>query len=105
MYSGVYFTREFMYKMNKTKSPNCACEMNVVENLPHFLLECKLYQSVREQYLPTYLMMNRNVTSICDSEKQIIICILDPLSSKLPDLVTSNWNSVRDVYQLSRKFT
>ena len=105
MYSGVYFTREFMYKMKKTKSPNCACEMNVIESLPHFLLECNLYQSVREQYLPKYLMMNKNVTSICDSKKQIIICILDPLSSKLPDCVTSAWSSVRDVYQLSRKFT
>ena len=94
-----------MCKMKKIKSPTCACDLNVSENIPHFLLHCVLYQNIREQYLPKYLQMNNNLTSILNSEKLILISILDPLSSKLPDSVTSNWSSVRDVYQLSRKFT
>ena len=36
--------------------------------------------------------------SVCDDEENLI------LSLKLPDLVTSNWTSVKEVYSLSRKF-
>ena len=104
MYCGVYFTREFMYKMKKVKSPACACGTGTTENLPHFLFHCVLYSSIREQYLPEYFTMNKNIVSICDDEHLLIISILDPLSSKLPEIVTTNWNSVREVYQLSRKF-
>ena len=48
--------------------------------------------------------MNKNIVSICDDEHLQIISILDPLSSKLPEIVTKNWNSVREVYEVSRKF-
>ena len=48
--------------------------------------------------------MNKNVLDICDSEILVIISILDPLSCKLPLIVTRNWSSVSSVYELSRKF-
>ena len=50
--------------------------------------------------------MNRNVTQVTDDETMLLISIFDPLSSKLPTHITSNWSSVSvvGVYKLSRKF-
>ena len=90
MYCGVYFTREFMFKMKKTKSPSCVCDNETTENLQHFIFHCVLYQSIREQYIPKYVEMNSNVLSICNDEKMLLISILDPLSSKLPDIISRN---------------
>ena len=104
MYCGVYFTREFMFRMKMVKTPFCVCDNSTPENLPHFLLNCSIYNNIREQYIPNYIQMNSHITSICDNEKFLLISILDPLSSKLPDNIRRNWSSVRDVYHLSRKF-
>ena len=104
MYCGVYFTRELMFKMKKAKSPSCICNSEISENLQHFIFHCVIYQSIREQYIPKYLEMNSNLLSICDDEDLLLISILDPLSSKLPEVVSRNWSSVHEVYKLSRKF-
>ena len=104
MYCGTYFTRELLHKMKKVKTPICACIEETPETLAHFILHCELYNDIREHYVPKYVGLNKHVTSVCDDEQQLIISILDPLSSKLPDLVTSNWTSVKEVYSLSRKF-
>ena len=104
MYCGTFFTRELLKKMNKVKTPACACNMEETENLPHFILQCKLYDSIRQQYIPQYVQMNTNVLSICDNQQLVLVCILDPLSSKLPKTITNNWSSVSGVYELSRKF-
>ena len=90
--------------MRKAKSPACACDNITTENLSHFLLTCDLYSEIRQQYIPQYLQLNKHILNICDSEQQILISILDPLSCKLPDEVTKNWSSVSDAYALSRKF-
>ena len=71
--------------------------------MQHFIFHFVIYQSIREQYIPKYLEMNSNVLSISDDEDLLLISILDPLSSKLPDIVSRNWSSVHDVYKLSRK--
>jgi hypothetical protein len=104
MYCGTFFTRELLEKMKKVKSSACACDTDVSENLPHFILHCKLYDSIRQQYIPQYLQMNNNVLSICDNQQLVLLSILDPLSSKLPEIITKNWSSVSAVYELSRKF-
>ena len=104
MYCGTFFTRELLKKMKKVKSSACACEIDVSENLPHFILHCKLYDSIRQQYIPQYLQMNTNVLSICDNQQLVLLSILDPLSSKLPEMIKNNWSSVSGVYELSRKF-
>ena len=104
MYCGVYFTREFMFEMKKIKSPACACDNETSEDLSHFILHCQLYEPIRNQYVPKYIEMNRNVTQVIDDEKLLLISIFDPLSSKLPTTITRNWSSVVNVYQLSRKF-
>ena len=104
MYCGTYFTRELLHKMKKVKTPICACTKDTSETLAHFILHCELYNSIREHYVPKYVKINKHVISVCDDEQKLILSILDPLSSKLPDIVTSNWTSVKEVYTLSRKF-
>ena len=104
MYSNTFFTRELLYKMRKSKSPNCACEKSVPETVSHFLLHCPLYDHIRQQYIPTYVEMNSQVLEILNNEHLLLISILDPLSSKLPDELVKNWSSVSKVYELSRKF-
>jgi hypothetical protein len=104
MYCGTFFTRELLKKMKKVKSSACACDSEISENLPHFILHCNLYDSIRQQYIPQYVKLNTNVLSICDDQHLVLISILDPLSSKLPDHITKNWSSVSAVYELSRKF-
>ena len=55
MYCGVYYTRELMHKMKKVGSPECACGLDNNETLPHFLLNCPLYDKIRQQYIPQHL--------------------------------------------------
>jgi hypothetical protein len=104
MYCGIFFTQELLKKIKKVKSSACACDSEIPENLPHFILHCKLYDSIRQQYIPQYVKLNTNVLSICDNQHLVLVSILDPLSSKLPDNITKNWSSVSAVYELSRTF-
>ena len=105
MILGVYFTRELLFKMKKVKSEQCfACEANDTENLEHFLLHCPYYQNIREEYLPQLIMLNPHISQILNNEKQLILSILDPISSKLPLTVKDSWSSVKGAYEVSRKF-
>ena len=104
MYCGVYLTRELLHKMSKVTSPSCACNPTTIENLPHILLYCELYDSIRQESIPKFLEMNKKLPEITENENLLIISILDPLSSKLPPSVSSGWSSVGDVYELARKY-
>ena len=105
MLLGVYFTQEFLHTMKKVKSPLClGCEGGVIENLNHIILHCVHYQNIRESYLPQYMAQNRYISEILDEEDTILLSILDPLSSKLPDTVIKNWVSAKQTYKLSREF-
>ena len=104
MYSGAYFTRELLHKMHKVKSPSCACNPEILENIPHILLYCEIYDDIRQECIPKFLNMNTQLVQISDYEKLLVISILDPLSSKLPETITSSWSSVSGVYALSRQF-
>jgi hypothetical protein len=104
MYSGAYFTRELLHKMHKVKSPSCACNPGISENIPHILLYCEIYDEIRQECIPKFLNMNTQLMQISDYEKLLVISILDPLSSKLPENITSSWSSVSGVYALSRMF-
>ena len=105
MLLGVYFTREFLHVMKKAKSPLClGCQDDKIENLSHIILHCGYYQCIREEYLPQHLAKNKNLSRILDDEDSLILSILDPLSSKLPEIVTKNWASAKQIYELSREF-
>ena len=104
MYCGTYFTRQLLFNMKKIKSPACACDKEMSEDICHFLLHCGLYDNIRQQYIPKYIQMNSQIINIVDNENLLLISIFDPLSSKLPENISNNWSSVRDVYELSRIF-
>ena len=73
MLLGVYFTREFLFKMKKAKSPLClACsnETNGInETLNHLLLHCTHYIKVREKFIPKYIQHNIQLSEILDNEE------------------------------------
>ena len=105
MLLGVYFTREMLLKMRKVDTDKClACEENTPENLGHFLLQCSHFDSIRQEYLPQLFLSNTHLSSILDKQEQVILSILDPVSSKLPENVRKGWTSVNQAYGLSRKF-
>ena len=102
---GVYFTRQLLYKMKKIESPLClGCTKNVNETPEHFILECFYYQDIRENFLPKFVNINPHVGEVLGKEKLIMMMILDPLNTKLPEDLTKNWSSVKEAYKLSRSF-
>ena len=66
MYSGAYFTRELLHKMHKVKSPSCACNPGISENIPHILLYCEIYDEIRQECIPKFLNMNTQLMQISD---------------------------------------
>ena len=105
MLLGVYFTREFLHKMKKVKSPIClGCPNQVDETLNHILLHCEYFQKIHEEYLAKFLLQNCQLGEILTNEDLIIQTILDPLSSNLPDSVRKGWVSAKAVYCLARQF-
>ena len=74
------------------------------ETFEHFLLHCPYYQNICEEYLPKCILPNPEISTILDNEKQVILSILDPVSSKLPLTVKNGWSSVKAAYDVSRKF-
>ena len=110
MLLGTYFTQEMLYKMKKSNSPLCmgcangTIESGQIENLSHFLLHCPYYDQIREEYLPKLMMLNKQTSGIINNEYLMILSILDPLSSNLPEEFVQNWSSAKSAFELSRKF-
>ena len=104
MVLGVYFTRVFLHKMKKIKTPLCQGCNEENEDLPHFLLKCSHYDDIRESYLPKYFQLNLHISEILDNQGLILQTILDPLASRLPASIRNNWSSVTTVYRISRQF-
>ena len=92
-----------MHVMHKAKTSSCACNPEIIENVSHILLQCPLYNSIREENIPKFIQMNNKLPEIFDEENLLVISILDPLSSKLPHSITANWSSVTGAYKVARK--
>ena len=102
---GVYKTRETLHKMKVIKSPLCtACPMNAVGSLSHYLLYCPFTEQIRQKYVPKFILANPKVASLANDETALLISILDPESSLLPDDVRHNWESTKTIYALSRDY-
>jgi hypothetical protein len=101
MLLGVYFTRVFLHKMKKAKSPLCLCCNKSDKDLNHFLLHCDYFSDTREKYLPQYLAYNRSISETFHYEEIVIQTILDPLSSNLPENVRQNRSSPNSAYKTS----
>ena len=104
MMLGVYYTRVFLSKIKKVKTPICAGCNSKDEDLSHLLLHCRFYDPIREKYLSQYFVQNTSIGDILGNEDLMIQTILDPISAKLPDTFRNSWLSVKDAYKLSRQF-
>ena len=102
---GVYQTRETLFKMKVIKSPMCtACSMNAIGSLAHYLLYCPFTESIRQNYVPKFILSNPKVSKVADNETALVLSILDPESSLLPEEVRFSWESSKDIYALSREY-
>ena len=90
--------------MKVIKSPQCtACSMNAVGSLSHYLLYCPLTEKIREKYVPQFVLANPKVASLANNETALLISILDPESSLLPEDIRHNWESSTKVNMLLTK--
>ena len=62
--AGCLYTRVFLHKMKKIKTPQCAGCNNKDEDLSHLLLHCSFYDSIRETDLPQYFVQNTSIGDI-----------------------------------------
>ena len=90
MLLGVYFTQIQLYKMKKVKSSLCLGSNENSEDLTHFILHCGFFNTIREKYLPQFISQNNKLGEILKNEEMIILTILDPVSSNLPEVVHKN---------------
>ena len=104
MMLGVYFTQTFLFKMKKVRSPLCLGCNKKNEDLSHFLLHCDFFAPIRENFLPKFITQNKYISDILNSEELVILSIIDPVSSKLPENVRKNWLSVTESFKISREF-
>ena len=102
---GVYKTREILHKMKIAKSPMCtACCTNSVGSLSHYLLYCPYTEEIRQKYVPKFIVANPKVARLAGNEAALMISILDPESSLLPEEIRFNWESSTGIYALSRDY-
>lgn len=102
---GVYRTRDVLCKMKKVKLNLCtACPMNAVGSLEHYLLYCDFSKEIREKFLPKFILSNNIISSLLNNEAALMVSILDPQSSLLPEEIRFNWESSSEIYSLSRDF-
>ena len=102
---GVYKTRKALHKMKVIKSPLCtACSLNAEGSLSHYLLYCPFTEEIRQKYVPQFVLANPRVVSLANNEAALLISILDPESSLLPEEIRYNWESSKEIYALSRDY-
>ena len=102
---GVYKTRETLHKTKVIKSPLCtACGTHSIGSLSHYLLYCLFTEDIRQKYIPQFVIANPMVARLADNEAALMISILDPESSLLPDDVRFNWESSKKIYSLTRDY-
>ena len=78
--------------------------MNANGSLAHYLLYCPFTESIRQNYVPKFILSNPKVSNLADNETALIVSILDPESSLLLKEVRFNWESSKNIYALSREY-
>ena len=102
---GKMFHQCTSFQNEKIQSLNClGCGDTQKEDLKHFLLHCVFFKDIREVFIPKLVLMNPSYKEIFNDESQLMISILDPISSKLPKNYVNNWSSVTSAYELTRMF-
>ena len=101
----VYHCNKLLLKMKRVGTSLCTCCDNIFEeDVCHILLFCQAYREIREPFLTKLTLLNNNLVKISDRSTLLIIAILDPESSKLPNFITDNWTHLDKIYSLSRTF-
>ena len=91
--------------MKIIKSNLCtACPTNSIGSLEHYLLYCQFTSDIRENFLPKFILSNSKISSLLNNEVALIISILDPESSLLPEDIRLNWESSSKIYAISRDY-
>ena len=74
------------------------------EDIQHILLFCDHYLEIREQFLVELTFSNRNVVKYSNNPDVLLTSFLDPESPGLPDEIRDSWNSLDDIYKISRNY-
>ena len=108
--TGVYNTGQRLHKFKKAKDPFCVlcCRSNngvgPVDDRVHFLLSCPALSETREDFFCQLINMSPLVTKYLEVSKNFLLCILDPLSPRVPEDLRMSWTSEDEIYELSRNF-
>ena len=91
--------------MKKVKSNMCtACNANAIGSLEHYILYCESVKEIRNNFLPQFILSNPKLTSLLGNEVALMISILDPKSSLLPEDIRYNWDSSANICSLSQDY-
>ena len=92
--------------MKKVDSPFCvSCgNNNIIESDSHILLQCDIYQDIREKFLTMMTLRNNDIVNYNDNTDILLTAILDPESPSLPEDIRTKWKSLEEIYSLSRDF-
>ena len=83
------------------KASLTACPLDAVGSLDYYLLYCEFVRNIRERFLLQFILRNTRISRLLGNEVALMISILDPESSLLPEDVRYNWDSSLKIYSLS----
>ena len=106
---GCYNTGERLFKFKKAKSPVCVLcshnnEVGPSDDRVHFLLSCPALSEIRESFLCQFVSLSPMLTKYIEVSKNFLLCLLDPLSPRVPQDLRESWISESEVYKVSRNF-
>ena len=100
----VYKTGERLYKMKKSKTPECVTCFAPLDDQIHFALQCTSLSEIRSQYMNKFIEACPNIKKILPNPKLLLVAILDPYSSFLPEDLKEGWRNCNEAYELSRNY-
>ena len=100
----LYKTSERLFKMRKTKSPECILCLAPVEDQLHFTLKCPVLFTIRSQYINEFIELCPGITKYISDERVFLLSLLDPFSPLVPADVRDSWKDSDKVYKTSRNF-
>ena len=101
---GVFHCKSLEHKMKKSLTGQCSCNESMEEDIQHILLFCDHYLEIREQFLVELTFSNRNIVKYSNNPDVLLTSFLDPESPGLPDEIRDSWNSLDDIYKISRNY-
>ena len=101
---GVYNTGERLFTMGKVSTPACVICGAETDHRVHYMLSCKAFIDIREDFLCQMLRLSPVVHAYVDVSPNFLLYILDPFSPRVPLELRESWKSKAATYKLSRDF-